>query len=70
MKGVKSSGKVVYFTASFPYVILLSILVRGVTLDGAIIGIRYFFIPEWSKLLDLQVKFPIPKTLDFYFLKL
>lgn len=65
MKGVKSSGKVVYFTASFPYVILLSILVRGVTLDGAIIGIRYFFIPEWSKLLDLQVKINLRKISNF-----
>lgn len=48
-------SQVVYFTATFPYVILISILVRGVTLDGAIIGIHYFFVPEWSKLLELQV---------------
>jgi len=55
MKGVKSSGKVVYFTATFPYVILISILIRGVTLDGAMIGISYFFVPVWEQLLDLQV---------------
>jgi len=55
MKGVKSSGKVVYFTATFPYVILISILIRGVTLDGAWIGISYFFVPVWEELLDLQV---------------
>ncbi len=46
--------QVVYFTATFPYVILISLLIRGVTLDGAMIGIRYFFIPEWSKLLEFQ----------------
>ena len=51
---VHLSTKVVYFTATFPYVILISLLIRGVTLDGAMIGIRYFFIPEWSKLLEFQ----------------
>ena len=55
MKGVKSSGKVVYFTATFPYVILISLLIRGVTMDGAIIGIQYFFVPDWHKLADFQV---------------
>lgn len=54
-KGVKSSGKVVYFTATFPYVILIALLIRGVTLEGAHLGIYYFFVPTWKKLLDVNV---------------
>merc|ERR1712018_753508 len=55
MKGVKSSGKVVYFTATFPYVILIALLVRGVTLPGATTGLYYLVVPEWEKLLEATV---------------
>merc|ERR1739838_508429 len=55
MKGVKSSGKVVYFTATFPYLILFALLIRGVTLPGAGEGLEYLFIPKWEQLLVFQV---------------
>ncbi|XP_041377521.1 sodium- and chloride-dependent glycine transporter 2-like isoform X2 [Gigantopelta aegis] len=55
IKGVKSSGKVVYFTATFPYVILIILLIRGSLLEGAIDGVIYFIVPKWEKLLDLKV---------------
>ncbi|XP_016296840.1 sodium- and chloride-dependent GABA transporter ine isoform X2 [Sinocyclocheilus anshuiensis] len=54
-QGVKSTGKVVYFTALFPYVILLALLINNVQLPGAIDGIRFFIIPEWDKLLNVEV---------------
>ena len=39
MKGIQSSGYVVYFTAMFPYVVLTIFLIRGLTLPGASAGI-------------------------------
>ncbi len=55
MKGVASSGKAAYFTAIFPYVVLVTLLIRGVTLDGAVDGILFFITPQWDKILTPQV---------------
>uniref|UniRef100_A0A8C6TME5 Transporter n=1 Tax=Neogobius melanostomus TaxID=47308 RepID=A0A8C6TME5_9GOBI len=54
-KGVKSTGKVVYFTALFPYLVLVVMLAHGVTLPGALDGIVYYLKPDWSKLGEAQV---------------
>ncbi|XP_033250839.1 sodium-dependent nutrient amino acid transporter 1-like isoform X2 [Drosophila miranda] len=55
IRGIKSSGKSAYFLGVFPYVVLLVLLFRAVTLPGAMDGIIYFFKPQWRQLLDLLV---------------
>ncbi|KAK1801076.1 hypothetical protein P4O66_022782 [Electrophorus voltai] len=58
LERVESDGQlelIVYFTATFPYVVLIILLVRGVTLPGAYDGILYYVKPDWSKLGEPQV---------------
>ncbi|KAJ9601472.1 hypothetical protein L9F63_000389, partial [Diploptera punctata] len=54
-KSVKSSGKVLYFTATFPYVLILAFLAHALTLEGSDTGLKYFFKPQWELLKDSKV---------------
>lgn len=45
----------VYFTATFPYVMLIVLLIRGLTLPGAAIGIKFYLYPDLGRLADPQV---------------
>lgn len=52
-----SSGKVAYFTALFPYVVLVTLLIRGATLPGAGDGMLFFITPVWETILTPEVMF-------------
>ncbi|GMR53236.1 hypothetical protein PMAYCL1PPCAC_23431, partial [Pristionchus mayeri] len=54
-KGPKSSGKMVWVTATAPYVVLTILLIRGITLPGASVGIKYYLTPNFSMLKDPEV---------------
>ena len=49
--------QVVYFTAIFPYIMLVILLIRGLTLPGALQGVIYYLYPDVSRLSDLQVSY-------------
>ncbi len=53
--GVKSVGKVVKWTVPLPVIMLGILVIRALTLDGAVEGIRYYLDPDFSKLLDPKV---------------
>ncbi|KAJ1357993.1 hypothetical protein KIN20_016289 [Parelaphostrongylus tenuis] len=55
MKGIKSSGKVMYATATFPYVVTTIFLIRSVTLDGAMRGLWHMINPDLHKLYSPTV---------------
>ncbi|XP_052392878.1 sodium-dependent proline transporter [Carassius gibelio] len=55
LKGIRSSGKVVYVTATFPYLVLVVLIIRGATLQGSLNGIAFYLTPKWALLANAQV---------------
>ena len=52
MYGAKSAGKVVYVTATLPYLLIGVLLIYGLTLPGSGDGIEFFLKPNWSRLKE------------------
>ncbi|XP_059550621.1 inactive sodium-dependent neutral amino acid transporter B(0)AT3 [Myotis daubentonii] len=55
IRGIESTGKVIYFTALFPYLVLTIFLIRGLTLPGATEGLIYLFTPNMQTLQSPRV---------------
>ncbi|KAK2165877.1 hypothetical protein NP493_1343g00036 [Ridgeia piscesae] len=53
--GIKTSGKVMYFTATSPYIFMLILLIRGAMLPGAGNGIKFYLTPNMTKLQNMEV---------------
>ncbi|KAH0618028.1 hypothetical protein JD844_016951 [Phrynosoma platyrhinos] len=52
IRGIESTGKAIYVTTTFPYLILTVFLIYGLTLPGAVDGLAYLFTPDaicWFK---------------------
>lgn len=47
--------QVMYFTATSPYVLMVILLIRGLTLEGCLEGLKFYLIPDFARLLDPQV---------------
>lgn len=47
--------QVVYVTAIVPYILLVIMLIWNSQLEGAWLGLKYYLIPDWSKLRSAKV---------------
>ncbi len=48
--------QVAYFTAIFPYIVLLVLVIQSSLLDGAIEGIKFYVIPRWELVAKFEVE--------------
>ncbi|CAD5111493.1 DgyrCDS801 [Dimorphilus gyrociliatus] len=68
VKGVKSSGKVVYVTAIAPYIVLIILFGKGMTLDGMGNGVKFYVTPKWEKLKEAKVWYDAARFVIFAYL--
>ena len=53
--GIKSSGKAMYVMMIFPAITLIGLLIRGLFLEGAWLGLTKFFTPDFSRLTEISI---------------
>ena len=49
-RGVKLVGKIVWLTVPLPWIMLVILAVRGLTLDGCMKGLAFYLDPDWTQL--------------------
>ncbi len=54
-KGTKLMSKIIKVIVPLPIILLIVLIVRGITLDGGLMGISYFLQPDFSALLSADV---------------
>lgn len=54
-KGVRLVSKIVLWTVPLPWLMLVILIIRGLTLEGAVSGLEYYLEPDWSQLLRPKV---------------
>lgn len=54
-KGVKIVGRLVMWTVIVPWIILVIMVIRGLTLPGALDGLKFYLTPDFSALLSPNV---------------
>ncbi|KAK5855343.1 hypothetical protein PBY51_005447 [Eleginops maclovinus] len=52
IRGISTAGKAVYVTAILPYIVLGIFLIRGLTLKGALSGLKFLFTPDVNELMN------------------
>ncbi|XP_071409658.1 sodium-dependent neutral amino acid transporter B(0)AT3-like isoform X2 [Pithys albifrons albifrons] len=55
IRGIETTGKAIYVTAIFPYLVLTIFLIQGLTLPGATDGLAYLFTPNLNTLKNPRV---------------
>jgi NSS family neurotransmitter:Na+ symporter len=54
-KGVRIVSKIVLWTVPLPWLMLVILTIRGLTLEGAVQGLEYYLEPNWSVLKEPQI---------------
>jgi neurotransmitter:Na+ symporter, NSS family len=54
-KGVRVVSKIVLWTVPIPWLMLVILTIRGLTLEGAVQGLEYYLEPNWSVLAEPHI---------------
>jgi NSS family neurotransmitter:Na+ symporter len=64
-KGAGQIGKIAIWTVLIPWVLLVALLIRGLTLPGAVQGLNYYLTPDFSQLARGEIWFAALSQIAF-----